>query len=74
MDFRKELILEMIAIGIFTILVEYFVYRIVSGEFPSPRLSHYNAMLLGAFLLGASMHFILEVTGVNEKWCRATYK
>jgi uncharacterized membrane protein YidH (DUF202 family) len=71
---RTALLLEMIAVGIFTIVLEFFVYRIVAREFPWTHLPHFNSMLLGAFILGASMHFILEVVGVNESWCRSTFK
>ena len=70
---RSALLVEMIAIGIFTMLLEFIVYRVVSGEFPGPHLSHFNSMLLGGFLLGASTHLILEVVGVNEKWCKAVF-
>jgi hypothetical protein len=67
---RTALLFEMIAVGIFTIILEFFVYRVISGEFPWTHLPHFKGMLLGAFLLGASMHFILDVAGVNESWCR----
>lgn len=71
---RKNLPLELVAIGLLTIIVEFFIYRLLSGQFPSPKLPHFNKMILGAFLLGSSLHFILEIATVNEKWCRTTYK
>lgn len=70
---RKELIIEMVAIGILAIVFELFIYLILSGEFPSPSLPHFNKMILGAFLLGSSLHFALEIAGLNEYWCKTTY-
>lgn len=70
---RKNLLLELVAIGILTIIVQFFIYRFLSGEFPGPRLPHFKKMILGSFLLGVSLHFILEIATVNEKWCRSTY-
>ena len=71
---RKELFIEMIAIGILAIVFELFIYLILSGEFPSPLLPpHFNKMILGAFLLGSSLHFTLEIVGLNEYWCKTTY-
>ena len=71
---RTELIIETIVIGIFAIILDVLIYRVLVGEFPSPSLPHFNKMILGAFLLGASMHIILEFSGMNEYWCRKTYK
>jgi multisubunit Na+/H+ antiporter MnhE subunit len=67
---RKELFAEMIAVGILAIVFQLFIYMLLSGEFPS---LHFNKMILGAFLSGASLHFSLEIAGLNEYWCRTTY-
>lgn len=74
MSIRKMLIVEVIVIGILTMLLQLVIYRALTGEFPSPKLDHYNQMLLGGFLLGSSIHLIFEVVGANEAWCRYTYK
>ncbi len=71
---RKELIFELIAIGILAVLFDLVIYKLLSGYFPSPSLPYYNKMILGAFLLGASLHFVLEVVGVNESWCNSVFK
>lgn len=74
MSIRKLLIVEVIIIGLLTMLLQLVIYRAITGTFPSPKLDHYNEMLLGGFLLGSSLHLILEVVGANESWCRHTYK
>ncbi len=70
---RQGLPLELVMIGLFTMVCEFAVYRILTGEFPGPHLGHFKSMLLGAFMLGSSIHLILEITGVNEKWCKANF-
>jgi hypothetical protein len=30
-------------------------------------------MLIGSFLMGASIHIVFELLGLNEQWCRATF-
>ena len=70
---RQGLLAELLAIGILTMLLEFLVYKLLTGEFPGPHLSHFKSMLFGAFLLGSSMHLILEVAGVNERWCKSAF-
>lgn len=70
---RQGLLLELLGIGLLTVFMEFFVYRILTGEFPGPQLGHFKSMLLGAFLLGSSIHLVLEVSGVNEKWCKSAF-
>jgi hypothetical protein len=70
---RQGLLLELLGIGLLTVFMEFLVYKLLTGEFPGPHLNHFKSMLLGAFLLGSSIHLVLEVTGVNEKWCRSAF-
>jgi hypothetical protein len=70
---RPNLLLELLLVGIFTIILDFFVYRIMSGKFPGPHLAHFRSMITGAFLLGSSMHFILEIAGINKKWCQKEF-
>ena len=71
---RNELFLEMLVLGIISIIFNLAIYWLLTGEFPSPKLDHFNKMALGAFLLGASLHFFFEIVGLNESWCRKTYQ
>lgn len=68
---RREILIEMFLVGILVVIFQYFTYYVVSGEFPQ---KHLKSMILGGFLVGASLHFFLEIIGANEKWCRMTYK
>jgi hypothetical protein len=70
---RNNFVYELIAIGCITVAFNFVIYRLLTGNFPEATLPHYNKMILAAFLLGASIHFIFEITGINEKWCRSTY-
>jgi hypothetical protein len=63
----------MIVIGIATIVFDLLVYYILIGNFPSSSLPYFRQMILGAFLLGASMLFVFEIVGVNESWCRSVF-
>lgn len=67
---RVELLYEVIAIGILTIIFLWPSYYITSGKFPDKEI---YKMIIGAFILGGSMHFVLELAGVNEYWCRKTF-
>jgi hypothetical protein len=70
---RKLLIVELIVIGIVVVLLQLVIYKALTGSFPSPKLEHFNQMILGGFLLGVSTHLIFEVIGANEAWCKFTY-
>lgn len=71
---RKLLIVEVIIIGVLTMLLQLVIYRALTGSFPSQSKPYFNQMLIGGFLLGASLHLGFEVVGANESWCRYTYK
>lgn len=66
---RRMLLIEMIVIGLVTLIVSLGISRLLSGKFTFER-----NMLLGSFLVGAVLHFGFEIAGLNESWCRATYK
>lgn len=67
---RTEIVYEVIAIGILTIIFLWPSYYVVSGKFPEKEI--YN-MMFGAFILGGSMHFVLEIAGLNKWWCQKTF-
>jgi hypothetical protein len=56
--------LEVIVIGIMTVLL----YNLL--DYLSPSMNH----SLKLFLVGALIHALFEYSGMNEKWCRDTYK
>ena len=72
--FRLAVFYEMFILGLCVIAIESVVYRIFTGEFPTTALSHFWPMIASGMIVGASIHLIFEVTGINEKWCRVTYK
>lgn len=69
----SAILIEVIVIGAFSALLQFLIYKALTGAFPNPKLEHYNKMILGGFLLGASIHIIFEVIGANEAWCKQTY-
>jgi hypothetical protein len=71
---RNGLLLETIAIGVVAILFDLLIYRVVVGRFVDTKAPYFYQMILGAFLLGASIHVTFEFAGLNEKWCRANFK
>ena len=49
------------------------IYTILTGEFIL-NSNNYQIMLFGSFLLGASLHFVFEIIGFNESWCRKEFQ
>lgn len=65
---RKLLIVEAIVIGIITLLLIIPIVSALSG-----KILYDSKMLIGSFLMGASIHIVFELLGLNEQWCRATF-
>jgi hypothetical protein len=70
---RSNLIYELLIIGVITVVFNLGIYTLLTGQIPTPKLHHFYKMILGSFLLGSSMHFVLEITNLNEKWCRSEF-
>lgn len=66
---RTELIYEIILIGIFNVILLWPIYYLTTGKFPEKNI---QSMIIGMFILGGSLHFILEMSGVNKYWCKNT--
>lgn len=66
---RYNLIYEVLIVGIITVIIYSFLYRIID----MPSITHYNKMMLIAFITGGSLHFLFEIIGANEYWCRQIY-
>jgi hypothetical protein len=71
----KTVLLEAIVIGIMSIICGYVWYFIISKVYTDTTNSnsYYLPMTINIFLIGFSLHFILEYTLLNEKWCKITY-
>lgn len=67
---RSELFFEIIVIGLITVIFMWASYFIVFGKFPDTDV---YKMVLASFLVGASMHFLFEIFGVNQYWCEKTF-
>lgn len=57
-----RLLIEMVIIGIITAIVLYLLTFIIKPD------STWKILALG-FLTGALVHFLMEVTGGNDKYC-----
>jgi hypothetical protein len=66
---RRALSMELLIIGLMCVVLNVILFRVLTGKFPGyePR------MIIGSFLMGVILHFVLEVTGMNEQWCRTTF-
>lgn len=71
---RKNLIYESIFIGVMTLLLTNIIYYIFNNKYPETTKPGYYQMIIGAFLVGFVLHMGFEFTGMNESWCRNTYK
>lgn len=71
---RKNLIKEIILIGLFTIIVGFVSTRILSNN-RWPPLDHPKIaiMLFNYFLIGALLHYTFEVSGINERFCKTEF-
>ena len=69
----KTVMIEVIVIGIISLVFNLFIFKGFTGKFPPIDKNHQN-MLIGSFLLGALIHLSFEYTGTNEWWCKSTYK
>jgi hypothetical protein len=71
---RNNLIYESIFIGVMTLLLTNIIYYIFNNKYPETTKPGYYQMIIGAFLVGFVLHMGFEFTGMNESWCRNTYK
>jgi hypothetical protein len=69
---RSNLIYEVLVVGLVTVFLFSILYRITSTS--QINIADYNKMLFTAFLTGGILHFMFEILGANEYWCRLTYK
>lgn len=74
MAFRYAVLYEMLLVGLCVVIIEFILYKLFTGKFPSTELKHFWQMVASGMISGASLHLILELVGINEKWCRITYK
>ncbi len=65
MQYREfsTVLLEAVFIGILVNII-YFPMKLFGPQ----------NMYIKLFLVGALSHILFEYTGMNEKWCRTTYK
>jgi hypothetical protein len=69
---RDNLIYEVLIVGLITVFIYSILYRIIGTS--QIQVVDYNKMLFTAFITGGSLHFLFEILGANEYWCRQTYK
>lgn len=69
----SNIIIELIAISISAVILLPIIEFAMTGEFLKQRQGTYQ-MYLGTVLLVSMLHIVYEYTGLNEKWCRMTYK
>ena len=69
---RNNLPYEVLIIGVLTIIATFAIYYLLNSQFPiySEDPTKFYKMLIGSFLVGASLHLTLELLGLNEKWCK----
>lgn len=69
----SNIIIELIAISISAVILLPIIEFIMTGNFLKQQKGTY-AMYVGTIFLVSMLHIIYEYTGLNEKWCRMTYK
>lgn len=71
---RDNLIYETILIGILTLLFTFGIIYVLNNKLPDSSKPDYYKMVIGAFSVGALLHLSFEFTGMNESWCKYTYR
>jgi uncharacterized membrane protein len=71
---RANLLKELILIGLITVIVGFVSTRLLSNnQWPPLDNPKLGIMLLNYFVIGASLHYIFEVSGANEKFCKLEF-
>ena len=75
MKFRSNLWIELVFIGVVTTIVGFLSTRLLTNnEYPELDNPNLGIMLFNYFLIGVLIHFIFEVVGFNESFCKAEFK
>ena len=71
---RPNLFYEVVIVGLLTLAFTFGIFFLFNGHLPETTKPGYKQMILGAFLVGGLLHLSLELLGLNERWCRTTYR
>ena len=64
----QMLMMEAVAIGILVVFIGYIIIYIMKSI--KLNISKDKQMVLGLFILGATIHLFCEFTGVNKWYCK----
>ena len=66
----RNLLTEIIFIGLITIIIGFISTRVLSGNV-WPPLNHPDilVMLFNYFVIGATLHYFFEISGINQRFC-----
>ena len=65
----QSVLVQTIIVGIVTLIVDLFVFRALTGYFPTPKLNYFYSMILGGFMIGSIVYLIYVYSGTRKLWC-----
>lgn len=69
----QNILIEVIFVSISAVILLPIIEYIMTGKFLARQKGTYE-MYVGTIILVSMLHIVYEYTGLNEKWCRMTYK
>lgn len=71
----SNIISELIVLALISLLVNYIIYSVFTKtlQFPNFQQKGVLPMYIGGILMVCGFHLTFELTGVNEKWCKANF-
>jgi len=71
---RASLLTEALVVGVVTAIVGFVISTVMmfltQKSFSLRSYTFWPQVALAMFMTGALIHVLLEVTGVNRKWCQ----
>jgi hypothetical protein len=71
----QQILFELLILGLLSLIINFLIYSIFTRTFKFPDYKEKGTlpMYVGGIVLVCGLHLLFEVTGVNEKWCKAMY-
>ena len=70
-----QISIELLFLAVISVVGNFFIYSAFTGSFRFPDIKREGTipMYLGGIILVTGLHLIFELTGLNERWCKAVY-
>jgi|LakMenEpi03Aug12_release.lakeMendotaPanAssembly.Ray.scaffolds.fasta_scaffold2514686_1 hypothetical protein len=69
----KKFILELISVGVLTMIIGFIIeaiYMYISKKKNINKRKNLKSLLFCLFITGVSIHFICQISGINNWYCK----